>query len=580
MFEALSIYVFFGIGSALSMATLAIVIAVRGFHASRYAFTVYAASCALWSLGDVLAVLGPTPDWGYFWLATFRAVALSVTIASWVWFCCAYSGANRRVWGRWLSGSYLAAGIGFGGIAMSPLRSTLISSVNFAAHNGLWHPVSRETGPLHLMVQCFGYSGCAIGLALLILFLFRAGPNSRRQILTVLIAVAFGSAVTVLSSLGYLGSESLDKSVFSMPFTVLILSLGLAREGLMRSSPVLLNVLLGTLRDPIFAMDQRGYLVEANGAAQLLIRSQLRDRGEASQMFRRPLNEILREDSPLLKLPGGEQWEGEQLVFSEPSGRQIFAASAAPLTAPLQASQGRLIVLHDRTRTQQLIEDLSCYSHRVAHDLKNPLTAIMSLSGLLQIQDASEQTRSVANQISELAEQMDLMIGELLLLASVKDGDLAVLEQTELRELTREVVQQLSLQFPRACVRLVPDGPWPRVMGRRAWVGQVLSNLLANALEHGTPDAHVEVHCRKHDGTVTLSVSNRTAAACAPDREDGCSTRWDPGHQPRGFGMEIVRRLVEKQGGAMGVNESLDEHRTTVWFRLLGADHKLAAEAE
>jgi signal transduction histidine kinase len=206
----------------------------------------------------------------------------------------------------------------------------------------------------------------------------------------------------------------------------------------------------------------------------------------------------------------------------------------------------------------------------LGHDLRNPLSAIRALATLLLRREGLPEgaRRSIA-EIGRAGERMLEMIGTLLDFTSARfQGGLPVAPvATNLHEVCRGVVAELRAAEPDRAIELALEGD-----GRGTWdparLAQVVSNLVANALEHGARDGAVRVSVGGGEEGVVLEVENQ-GPAIAPER---LAVIFEPfrggsgplgSSRPRGLGLGlyIVRQVVLAHGGSVEV--ASDEERGT-----------------
>jgi signal transduction histidine kinase len=137
----------------------------------------------------------------------------------------------------------------------------------------------------------------------------------------------------------------------------------------------------------------------------------------------------------------------------------------------------------------------------------------------------------------------------------------------DLHDICRGAVDELRAAHLDRTIELDLDGD-----GRGTWdpvrMGQVVSNLVANALQHGAPCDPVKVSV-SGDDEVVVGVHNR-GPAIAPARLAAIfepfrtgRARRDPSHaRGLGLGLYIVKVIVDAHGGTVAVRSS-DEHGTT-----------------
>jgi two-component system sensor histidine kinase/response regulator len=224
-------------------------------------------------------------------------------------------------------------------------------------------------------------------------------------------------------------------------------------------------------------------------------------------------------------------------------------------------------------------EELDAFAHTVAHDLKNPLSNVITYSeALLEYYDTMlDEERSVClRTIAQSGRTIDNIIDELLLLAQVRKME-AVRTRLNMANIVTEARQRLIVLIERAQAEMtVPDmSAWPAAIGHEGWVKEVWVNYLSNAIKYGGQPPCIELGATlQPDGMARFWVR---------DNGNGLSpealarlfipfTRLDQvrakGH---GLGLSIVRRIVEKLGGQVGVESEGIPGRGSVFYFTLPA---------
>ena len=209
----------------------------------------------------------------------------------------------------------------------------------------------------------------------------------------------------------------------------------------------------------------------------------------------------------------------------------------------------------------------------LGHDLRNPLSSVISLSDLLQQRDVSERVREGLAHIRRAAERMEEMIGAVLDVTQVRLGSGFELrrERVELEAVARVVIDELRAAHRQRAIALNTAGA---VVGRwdRGRIAQVLSNLVGNALTHGAPDTPVQVDLSADDAHAVVAVSN-SGPAIPPEQIQYLFEPFRRGPAKAestsgglGLGLFIVREIVSAHGGTVDV--SSDASATTFTIRL------------
>jgi PAS domain S-box-containing protein len=196
-------------------------------------------------------------------------------------------------------------------------------------------------------------------------------------------------------------------------------------------------------------------------------------------------------------------------------------------------------------RLRRQNERLDEFASVISHDLRNPLNVAQGRATLLDEQIESEHTGPLVRAL----DRMEAIIMDTLTLA--RQGD--AIEETESVRLTDLVGQcwgvvdtdEATLEIAD---ELVFDGDHDRLQ-------HVFENLFRNAVEHGGPDVTVRVGCVDTD---TIYVED-DGPGIPVDRRDDV---FEPGHSSTsggtGFGLTIVKRIVEAHGWTVSVTEGLD----------------------
>jgi PAS domain S-box-containing protein len=205
-------------------------------------------------------------------------------------------------------------------------------------------------------------------------------------------------------------------------------------------------------------------------------------------------------------------------------------------------------------RTNRELDD---FAHVVSHDLKAPLQAIISLSYWIQEDCAQllpEESREHLGRLVQRTRQMSDLIDGILRYSRAGRSDVDA-QPVDVGELVREVVDALA---PPPSVAIRTDGTLPPVLYDRTQLHQVFQNLLANAIQHlRHPAGEVVVFGREEQERWEFSVRD-DGPGIDPRHFERIFRIFhcldpDPDRPDAGIGLAIVKRIVEKNGGSVGV---------------------------
>jgi len=206
--------------------------------------------------------------------------------------------------------------------------------------------------------------------------------------------------------------------------------------------------------------------------------------------------------------------------------------------------------------------DLEAYAHTVAHDLKEPLSAIILTSNLINnIPDLTrDELMEYLGQIRSTAYQMNTIINTLLLFAKVSKAK-APVEHVDMALVVTNVLNRLSNLVKEHQAQIDLPEFWPAAIGYAPWIEEVWANYLSNALKYGgqspriklgasiETDGMVRYWMRDHGPGIPVDMQ---AQLFSPLSQTDLIA--NPGH---GLGLSIVRSIIEKLGGQAGCESEL-----------------------
>ena len=229
------------------------------------------------------------------------------------------------------------------------------------------------------------------------------------------------------------------------------------------------------------------------------------------------------------------------------------------LDEAMTASMDRFAVQTDLFRDQ--------FIGVLSHDLRTPLGAVTAGAALLAVpEDNPERRGRVVTRIMNSAQRMERMIGDLLDLTQTRLGGSLPLKRrpADLQQVCEEAMMEIRAGQPDAVLQLQVSGDL-----RGEWdadrLGQVVSNLVGNAIQHGngTP---ITLTGQEQGNSVTLTVHNGgppippevlpyVFEPLARGRAEGAS-------HSIGLGLFIARAIVSAHGGHIQVTSSTDAGTT------------------
>ena len=203
--------------------------------------------------------------------------------------------------------------------------------------------------------------------------------------------------------------------------------------------------------------------------------------------------------------------------------------------------------------------ELERFTYTVSHDLKSPLLTIESFLGLLKQDLARKETRRLEADIEFIktaATRMRRLLDELLELSSI-GRVVDPSQQVSLAELGREAVELVAGKIAERGAAVAVSPNLPVVTGDRQRLLGVFQNLVDNAVKYmGDPDEpRIEIGTRQENGETVVYVRDNGTGIEPRHHETvfGLFEQLDAESEGTGFGLPLVRRIIEAHGGRVWV---------------------------
>lgn len=284
-------------------------------------------------------------------------------------------------------------------------------------------------------------------------------------------------------------------------------------------------------------------------------------------------------------LQTGEPILGHMIVGEprlDPSRFLHLLTSFVPLLDTTGAPRAVGLLDTDVTRLKEIEETMreeAVFRERfigvLAHDLRNPLHAIVLSAGTLLRQEESAPPvwARTMGRIARAAERMDRMIGNLLDLARSREGGGIVItpKTTDVADVVRGVTEELEASYPGRHIEISIQGNTEAEVDADR-IAQVVSNLACNALTYSATDSTVEIHLEGRDRELSLAVHN-DGKPIPPETVKRIFLPFQRGRHPAdcagapamrglGLGLFIVGEISRAHGGTTAVSSTAEEGTT------------------
>lgn len=240
---------------------------------------------------------------------------------------------------------------------------------------------------------------------------------------------------------------------------------------------------------------------------------------------------------------------------------------------------GQLAVVLEKARLYQQLIELNLTKDKfigiAAHDLRNPLGAIIGFSALMKEEPViigHPELAEFVECISAAGNSALALINDLLDYAAIESGHLTIERfPVELRSFLSEAVttHQMFSKAKNITIgsSVASDLPASVSLDRRR-IRQVLDNFMSNALKYSHTGTHVDVRFTRQDGSLRCDVADQGQGI--PETElsklfheySRTSVQPTAGEKSTGLGLAIVKKIIKEHGGEVGASSTVGKGST------------------
>ncbi len=238
-------------------------------------------------------------------------------------------------------------------------------------------------------------------------------------------------------------------------------------------------------------------------------------------------------------------------------------ASEDGLLDTLRAVAGQVAQHVERQRgeeeTQRMKDQIVA---NVSHELRTPLTAIDGWVHVLLGEEPgplNDEQHRFLGIVKRNSDRLMRLVGDLLVAGQIEAGKLSLeIEDVDVAALARETAELVAASAQAKRIALMVHAAAPvRVRGDRQRIGQLLSNLVANAIKFTPDEGSVDIRVRELDGSCLISVADTGIGIPRADRKHlfqrfyRASTATASGITGTGLGLAISKAIAESHGGTL-----------------------------
>lgn len=405
----------------------------------------------------------------------------------------------------------------------------------------------------------------------------------RSQVSTLLIATLIPFVGNVMYITGLNPIPGFDWTPVLFVFTGLVINFGIIRFRMFDLVPFARNKLINTMSDGVIVVNSEGFIEDYNPAIARIFHFQTKS------MVRKRFSAVFAGYEELISATTEEKENLLEIKTSETQQQNYYQVRITPVHDRNQKFSGHLLQINEITSLKntenklkkeieergRLIEDLDAFAHTVAHDLRNSLGSVYSSSEII-LESLAEGNTEILHEFAEMiksASQKAMQIThELLILAKVSHHEIER-KPLEMKQIFAGAKNQIKNLILKNNVQISVPEKWPTAVGYATWVEEIWVNYLTNAVKYGGTPPTIQVGANfSRNGMIKFWIQDngdgitpenqsklfRKYIRLAPDKAEGY-----------GLGLSIVKRIVEKLEGQVGVESSGKKGDGALfWFEL------------
>ena len=309
--------------------------------------------------------------------------------------------------------------------------------------------------------------------------------------------------------------------------------------------------------DGILIADSENRLTALNPAAAAMLRLTV------EELIGKNVEQTFRQNPALMNL---FTRSGDQILDVHLPKRRLALGIAT------QFKDGtRLILLQDVTEQRELESRREALISAVAHDLRNPISALGGYAELVgKFGELNDNQKRFARRIQQTAAKIDDLIAPLVDLAWIEAGLPLAHVPIQLADIIKSVVSNLSslAGSRRLTIAISIQAPMPPIMGDPTRIQIAIHNILHNAIMYSSEEQTVAVHAWSDTHEAYCSVADQ-GIGIADDELEQIFDRMYRSRDERvqavaggGLGLTFARTIFRRHGGDIWAASNLNEGST------------------
>ena len=454
------------------------------------------------------------------------------------------------------------------------------SSASFIEVNGIVMPYSKY-GPWFWIFTTYGLFLIIAGSGMLIAELANYSIAYRRRYLILFFSaiIPFISAGIYLSRIYPTDLTPLSFSVSTLLFALLISS----KIDYIDLIPIARDRVIESMEDGVMVFDDKGRLIDANESARRMIPDEDLMGKDARDLPEEIRDILYKSDGGILER-GGRYYDVKSRSILDGRGKEMGRVAIIRDVTEIEGYRRELERLNRNLEEEvnrkteeirKLLKQKDEFISQLGHDLKTPLTPIVSLLPIIRERIRDDDVKKLVDVVIRNANYMKNLVTDTLRLAQLNSRDYRFnLEDLELHDVVEESIEDNRYQFEEK--NISPENMVPRGMVVRAdklRLKEVFANLISNSIRYTPEGGRIEFRAREEGNEVMVEVRDNGRGLSEEEKERIFDEFYKVDRSRRdldtsGLGLTICKKIVERHGGRIWAESDGLGKGTSICFTL------------
>ena len=550
-------------------------------------FTLAILSTIIWSIGYIIEILTPSYSWKIL-AAKSEYVGIAILPAAWFVFSSRYARHFHKITEtKYIYSLFLIPFITIFLVFTNEYHHLVWRSIQLFGIGNL-KIITPEYGTWFWIHAIYSYATFLIGSLLLIAESLKFSRTHRKKSFTLILA----SSLPIITSTVYVSRiYPFDLTPLSFSLSMILLFLCVYKLKLIDIVPLARDKIVEDMDDIVMVFDSNKRLVDLNRSAQKTLSA------SKEELIGKEAEYVISMCPEINELIYG----GKKQKMCEKFGK-FFDVRVTPLRDEGNIEVGRILIARDITdlrryqselenlnknleievkrRTeyiQKLLDQKNDFIEQLGHDLKTPLTPILSLLPLIRERVKDEDTRKLVDVVLRNANYIKNLVIETLKLAKLNSPDIKFdIEKVKLSDVVEESIKENEITMKQKNIQ-----PINRidedifVKADRLRLKEVLTNLVSNSVKYTSEGGKIEFLARPNGDNIVVEIRD-TGIGLEGDQKQKIFDEFykvdESRHDVRssGLGLSICKKIIEKHGGKIWAESEGIGKGTSIYFTLRG----------